>query len=239
MAAWVMAACASTAPAFADSDAAPKSAIQAVPQASNQQRGMSLPGRALSKQRLRLRPASLSRPRMETAVATFPGFRALPDGRTQVFVELSRAVAVKERHDGTTLVYTLRGTRIVVRNNSNPLITTHFSTPVDRARLVRAGEDLELVIDLRSDAGPTYEVAATEDGAARLEVTFPAGEYPMGPARRFEAPIRRERAAPPEVDDMPAAAEPAPANAAPAAPASPPASNEAPPADAPPPTPTP
>jgi hypothetical protein len=183
-------------PAFAD-DAAPTGPSQAASQANNQ-RAISIPGdrRAMTRQRVRLRPAALLHPRVETAVATFPGFRALPDGRTQVFVELSRSVAVKEKRDGATLTYILRGARIVVRNNTNPLITTHFSTPVDRARLVRAGEDLDFVVDLRADAGPTYEIVATEEGAARLEVTFPAGDYPQGGARRFEPPASRDRGAP-------------------------------------------
>ena len=145
-----------------------------------------------SQPRPRLRPAALLHPRVEASIATFPGFRLLPDGKTQLYVELSRPCSVNEKRQGGTLVYVLRGARVVARNNKNALITTHFPTPMDRARLRSAGDDLEVVIDLRADVTAAYEVVPSDGGTARLQVTFPAGSFPPAAPRRFEPGPARE-----------------------------------------------
>jgi hypothetical protein len=206
MTAWVMAAAAIGSPALADPPGAvPPGSPQAVSQDNQRTMAMSNDRRGAMRPRVRLRPAALMRAQAAAPIATYPGFRILPDGRTQVFVDLSRSATVQERRVGPTLTYVLRGARIMARNNTNPLITTHFSTPVDRARLVRAGDDLDFVVDLRTDAGAIYEVVASEEGGARLEVTFPSGQYPPGKPRSFEprAPREpRERDATPTIGDL-------------------------------------
>jgi hypothetical protein len=155
-----------------------------------------LDGRANMRPRPRLRPAALLHPRVEASIATFPGFRLLPDGKTQLYVELSRPCSVNERRQGGTLIYVLRGARVVAKNNKNALITTHFATPMDRARLRSAGDDLEVVIDLRADVSAAYEVVPSEGGTARLQVTFPAGSFPPVAPRRFEPGAARDGAIP-------------------------------------------
>jgi hypothetical protein len=40
---------------------------------------------------------------------------------------------------------------------------------------------VELIIDLRQSASATQKVVAGENGGARLEVDFPAGDYPPVP----------------------------------------------------------
>jgi hypothetical protein len=82
-----------------------------------------------------------------------------------------------------------------VRNNRNALITTHFATPVARARLVPAGSDLNLVIDLRKSVNATHRVVAGDNGTARLEIDFPAGDYPLAPGL-YEPPPGVYRSAP-------------------------------------------
>src|SRR5216683_3180036 len=74
------------------------------------------------------------KPRPDAPVATFPGFRLLPDGRSRIFVELSKSVTVDEHRADGLLTFTLHGAQVIVRNNKNALITTHFATPVARAR---------------------------------------------------------------------------------------------------------
>jgi hypothetical protein len=194
MAAWVMALGARAEAAFADPPAGP----MGVPKAGAQERNVSVPMQnhpGLSR-RGPLRPAALVRPRADTSIATFPGFRLLSDGRTQLFVELSRPTSVKERRAAATLTYVLRAARVVAKNNTNALITTHFATPVDRARLVPVGEDLALVVDLRADVTASYEVVATENGEARLEVTFPPARSVPAVSKRFEP------AASPDAEDV-------------------------------------
>jgi hypothetical protein len=149
-----------------------------------------------------------ARGRSNAAVATFPGFRLLPNGASRIYVELTRQVAVDERRGDGTLIYVIHDARVPARNNRNALITTHFSTPVGRARLLSSGADVQLVIDLRKNTSATQKIVAGENGGARLEVDFPAGDYPPAPGlfepssakgrgRDVEEPETDEAASPP------------------------------------------
>jgi hypothetical protein len=163
------------------------------------------------------RRAPAARARADAAVATFPGFRLLPDGTSRIYVELTRSVSVDERRGDGMLVYVIHDARVPVRNNRNALITTHFPTPVGRARLLSARADVELVIDLRKNASATHKVVPGENGGARLEVDFPAGDYPPEPGR-FEPPSARGRAR--EADEPEAGETSPPRGATPSSPTS-------------------
>ena len=141
-----------------------------------------------------------ARPRPGAPVATFPGFRLLPSGGSRIYVELTKGLNVDERRANNALVYTLRGAQVLSRNNKNALITTHFSTPVARARLLPAGTDVELVIDLRKGVEPTHQVVAGDNGTARLEIDFPPGDYPPVPGL-FEPPPGGRRSGRASKDD--------------------------------------
>jgi hypothetical protein len=137
-------------------------------------------------------------------VATFPGFRILENGMSRVYVDLTGSVPVEEHAAQGSLTYVLKGARVLSRNNRNPLITTHFSSPVARARLVPAGGDLELVIDLRGATTPAHRIVADAGGKARLEVDFPAGNFPLEPGRYLPSSVphgfhSREDDAPPDI----------------------------------------
>jgi hypothetical protein len=145
------------------------------------------------------RKTAAALPRATGPVATFPGYHALPDGRTQVYVEITSAVAVAESTAPGAITYRLKGARVTVRNNKNALITTHFpATPVARARLVPADNDLNLIIELRANVTATYRIVSSEAGTARLEVEFPAGQYPTEPLR-FMPPVKEAAAKEPKV----------------------------------------
>jgi len=176
------------------------------------------------KSKKRGRAKGEARPRPDAAVATFPGFRLLPDGRSRIYVELSKSVTVDEHPSAQALTFTLHDAQVLVKNNKNPLITTHFATPVSRARLVPAGADVNLVLDLRKAANATHQVVPGDNGSARLEIDFPAGEYPLEPGRfepqagsasRKGAHAGGEAEAPDTIDDEPAAAPPKSGSGAP------------------------
>jgi hypothetical protein len=126
-----------------------------------------------------------SRPHGRTAHATatgtdaiMPGFETLGDGSTRLFVELTKPVAFDTKAGRTALTYVLRGVRVDLRNNTNPLVTVHFNTPVLSARLVPHGQDVWFVVELRANASPTATMDAKGDGAAAtLHVAFPKGDY--------------------------------------------------------------
>jgi hypothetical protein len=130
--------------------------------------------------------APASRPSHRGATAVMPGFEALADGSTRLFVELSKPVAYDAlaggqahlAHDG--IVYVLRGVHVDRRNNYNPLVTLHFNTPVASAQLVPHGKDLWFVVDLRAHVLPTATMDAAKDGGAMLRIEFPKGSYLPG-----------------------------------------------------------
>jgi hypothetical protein len=134
------------------------------------------------------------RPRPGAPVATFPGFRLLPGGGSRISVELTKNVGVEERRIEGAIIYTLRGAQVLSRNNKNALITTHFATPVARARLVPSGTDVQLVIDLRKAVETTHQVVAGENATARLEIDFPPGDYPLVPGLYEPPPGAASRA---------------------------------------------
>lgn len=120
----------------------------------------------------------------EGPVALFTGFRTLPDGSTRVFVDLSERVQVTKRDGEQELTYTLKGARLVSKNNENALDTKHFNTPVSRARLVPKDDDIELVIELRAESKPAHRVLRRDGEAAQLQIDFPAGSFPPAPEEK-------------------------------------------------------
>ena len=116
-------------------------------------------------------------------VATLPGFEMLAEGGSRLFVELSQSVQVDERKARGSLTYVLHGAHVTVHNNTNPLVTVHFNTPVASARLVPSGHDLLFVVSLRADATPTWKINPGKEGSSVLTVDFPKGSWVAGAAQ--------------------------------------------------------
>ncbi|MBK6690663.1 MAG: hypothetical protein IPG50_00395 [Myxococcales bacterium] len=106
-----------------------------------------------------------------------PGFEGTEAGGSRIFVELGQAVPVEERKAKGGLTFVLKGAHNSVRNNFNPLVTEHFNTPVRRARLVPAGRDLILQMELRQDAPATHRFVTSKEGHAVLQVDFAGGAF--------------------------------------------------------------
>jgi hypothetical protein len=105
-------------------------------------------------------------------IATAPSFTMLNDGKSRVFLEVSRKVEVTARKAEGRVVYQLKGASAPLRNSRLPLITGFFATPVGRVELVNQGDGADLVIDLREPAEPTHQVIETPRGIV-LRVDFP------------------------------------------------------------------
>jgi hypothetical protein len=125
------------------------------------------------------------------ATVAMPGFEQTADGGSRFFVQLSQSVPVEERKANGTITYVMKGASPRVWNNTNALVTVHFSTPVARARLVPQGNDLLFVLDLRAVASATYKINETADKGAQLTIDFPKGDWLNAPA-----PPKDENAAP-------------------------------------------
>jgi hypothetical protein len=109
--------------------------------------------------------------------ALLPGFETLADGSTRLFVELTQPVSYEAKSAPGTLTYVLKGARAGKRNNTNPLVTVHFNTPVTSARLTPRGRDLWFVIALRAKVQPTVTMDTAKEGSAVLRIEFPKGDY--------------------------------------------------------------
>lgn len=126
-------------------------------------------------------------------IATMPGFEMQADGSSRLFVSLTQTVPVEEHSARGVLTYVLKGAHVALRNNTNPLVTVHFNTPVVRARLVPVGNDLHFIIELRAAVTPTWKITPGKDGTSLLIVDFPKGSYlPAGgpPDAAVPAPKR-------------------------------------------------
>jgi len=111
-------------------------------------------------------------------LATFPGFRLRPDGTSVIWVTLSRRSNVEVSGRGRVLSFHLPGVYVDVRNNANPLVTSHFATPVQRIRLRPDEDGASLIIELSEPLTPTHRVLDGPRGTMVLEVTVPAGSAP-------------------------------------------------------------
>jgi hypothetical protein len=105
------------------------------------------------------------------------------DGSTRLFIELSKPVAYDTKVRGSSITYVLKGARAGRRNNTNPLVTVHFNTPVTSARLVPHGQDLWFVVQLRAKVQPAVTMDAAKDGGAVMRIEMPKGEYLPGGAQ--------------------------------------------------------
>ncbi len=147
-----------------------------------------------------------------TAAITFTGFDEHPDGSSRLYVKLSHPVAVEPTLSGTHLEYVLVGTRIPIRNNKNPLITSHFGAQVVSARLVledhstvkgkgrgrkRAktkvvaplvADAARLVVETREVVKPLHKMIKNADGSAILVIDFAKPSRPPPPEPDVIAP---------------------------------------------------
>jgi len=115
---------------------------------------------------------------------TFPGFRLLPDGSALIWVVVNQTVPVEERRAKGRVTYVLKGAVVRIRNNTNPLVTTHFNTPVSRLRLVRDRVGAQLVIHLREDVSATHRVVQGPRGMMVLQVRIPRATQAYAQAGR-------------------------------------------------------
>ncbi len=110
----------------------------------------------------------------DSPTATLVGFRRTGPKSAQVYVKLTKAVSVSRNEQGKTITFTLSGTKVMLKNNKNPLLTEHFGTAVESVRLVPDKKDVKLVIQLKRDATLTSQVVTETDGAVLyVDVTEP------------------------------------------------------------------
>ena len=100
-----------------------------------------------------------------------PGFEAQPDVSSTFIVTLSRKSVIEEKKSEDRLAYAIKGARVALWNNRNPLVTEFFATPVSSARLVQVKDDVYLVLDLKHAATASWSIEPVGD-LMQLRVSF-------------------------------------------------------------------
>jgi len=113
---------------------------------------------------------------------TWPGFMPLTQG-SRVFLQTTRPVEFERQSGDRSLTLVLKGCKVFLRNNRNPLIAEHFNTPVRRAWLKETGtrkdRKIELLIALKTNIEPQISQYTDNDGFQYLLIDFPPGDFPM------------------------------------------------------------
>jgi hypothetical protein len=113
-------------------------------------------------------------------LATYPGFRMLPGGRSTVWVTVSRKVKVDVRRSAGRVSYVLARTQVGIRNNTNPLVTHYFDTPLSRAWLRPDEAGAQLVLELRENVALKHRVVDGPHGTMILQIDLPRGSKRRG-----------------------------------------------------------
>ena len=107
------------------------------------------------------------------AQAKGPEFIVAEDGTSHITIQLSRKVEFKAQSSQRRCIVELPNVQVAVGNDMNPLITTHFATPLEDARLIAEKKGARLVIDLRENVTPQVSMKDVSGGASVLEVILP------------------------------------------------------------------
>jgi len=112
---------------------------------------------------------------------TWPGFQRTPSG-SRVFIQSTRPIGYEKSEAKNRVILLLKDCHVFLRNNRNPLITSHFTfTPVSRAYLrqkkVKGEKKVELVLELRAKAVPQISQYTDSDGYNYTFIDFPTGNY--------------------------------------------------------------
>ncbi|MBN2802899.1 MAG: hypothetical protein JXR91_07380 [Deltaproteobacteria bacterium] len=117
---------------------------------------------------------------LEGAYITWPGFSMQKDGSSRIFLQTTQNLEYSQKNSKKNITITFKDTKIFLPNNKNPLITTHFNTPMDRAYLKKHKKNVQLVLKLKVASEVTISQVQIEDGYNYVFIDFPAGDYPKG-----------------------------------------------------------
>jgi hypothetical protein len=111
---------------------------------------------------------------------TWPGFTMTETGGSRIFLQTTKSLKYKKKTTKKKIVITFTDTNIFLSNNSNPLVTTHFNTPVRKAYLKKRGKKkVELIVELKSKATADLTIVQTEvsDGYNYVFLDFAKGDF--------------------------------------------------------------
>lgn len=120
----------------------------------------------------------LSRRRNVGRAVSWPGFQMLPSGSRVFVVSTPETVIVEGPRTPTHRSYLFPGAQLFLHNNSRPLETALFATPLVRARLRRLRGAVELQLELRADVTPVSSQGPAVNGLVFHYLDFPPYTLP-------------------------------------------------------------
>lgn len=109
----------------------------------------------------------------EGPVVLFSGLVVHQDGSCTFRVDLTREVPVEFSQNKSTLSFLLRGAKVALQNNRNPLRAEYFGSNVLRTQLNNEKRGTRLQIELRDEAQPEHRIVRHSGGAV-LTIEIPA-----------------------------------------------------------------
>ena len=88
-------------------------------------------------------------------------------------MQVNRKVTVNSGGGSGLYTYVLTGAQIPTWNNTNPLVTEYFDTPLARARLKNDKNGAQLVLELRESVQPKHRVVDGPNGTQMLYIDLP------------------------------------------------------------------
>lgn len=113
---------------------------------------------------------------------TWPGFVMLPDGSSRVFLQTTVTMKYSLIKKKNKMTLRLKNAKVHLSNNRNPLITTHFNTPLKRGYLKKYRKSLDLVLEMKVEQTPIITQTVDSDGYHYLFIDFPSGSYLQDPS---------------------------------------------------------
>lgn len=104
---------------------------------------------------------------------TWPGFQLLSNNGSRIFLQTTYSPQFETQITGSQIIVKLRNSKIYLHTNRYPLLTQHFSTPVQSARLLQSRKNVDLIIDLKRSVQPNIYSEPGSNGFYFLFVEFP------------------------------------------------------------------
>ena len=109
---------------------------------------------------------------------TWPGFISSSNGSSRLFLQTTGKLKYTLKNKSSlNIVIDLEFAKVYLGNNRNPLVTSHFNTPLNKAYLKKRGKRLELILEMKVESKIEILQETNPDGYSYFFVDFPAGEY--------------------------------------------------------------
>ena len=103
----------------------------------------------------------------------------LENGGSRLFIQTTEPLQYTISDKGLKVTVSFDNAKVYLSNNRNPLVTSYFNTPLQRAYLKKRNKQLDLILELKVSTSPKISSESDSDGYRYLFVDFAPGDYPI------------------------------------------------------------